>query len=336
MKHKKIAIIGAGIAGATLANRLLKAGFQVTIFEKSRGTGGRQSSCRIGKDSADLGAPWYEPKTTSFKKWLMDRPEITHWRTQEADFSGKILDPKSVFLASPRQSSLTQNLIKGAMLCTEAKVTSIAPGDFGLRLSKEIGDIKYLYDAVVVTTPAIQAVPLLAKSPGLSAIAKKTRATSNWVTVFSLKEKSNIDPDIISGEHPVLARAIRDSRKPGRNSWSHKEVWVLEANSEWSERYINSRPSTIARALIKTFESLVKQPINICSSRTHRWLYARHLPTTTANYLWDADLKIGVCADWLNNAGNEGAWLSANALADHLLYCSKPDDVYSIDQAVIS
>ena len=53
----RIAIIGAGIAGATLANRLNSSGFTVDIFEKSRGTGGRLASTRVGQLSADLGAP---------------------------------------------------------------------------------------------------------------------------------------------------------------------------------------------------------------------------------------------------------------------------------------
>ena len=38
------AIIGAGIAGITCARTLAQAGHQVTVFEKSRGPGGRMST----------------------------------------------------------------------------------------------------------------------------------------------------------------------------------------------------------------------------------------------------------------------------------------------------
>ena len=41
---KHFAIIGAGIAGITCARTLVQAGHQVTVFEKSRGVGGRMST----------------------------------------------------------------------------------------------------------------------------------------------------------------------------------------------------------------------------------------------------------------------------------------------------
>ena len=336
MKHKKIAIIGAGMAGATLANQLINGGYQVTIFEKSRGTGGRQSSCRIGTDSADLGAPWYAPKTKQFRQWLMERPEVALWQAKHRNFCDTEVDRKCVFLSTPRQSSLTQNLIKGAMLCTEANILRIQSDDHGVRLDKELGEIKSLFDAVIVTTPAAQAIRLLSVCPQFSNLASTTKSSPSWVSVISIKGKNNIEPDILSGNHPILHRAIRDSKKPGRNSWSRKEIWVLEANSEWSQRHRDSAPNNIGKALIKAFAAVVDQPIEISCIRTHRWLYARHQSATSADYLWDPISKIGVCADWLNNPGNEGAWLSANALANHLLCHSTNRDCLPLNHAVVS
>ena len=334
MKHKKIAIIGAGFAGAVLANRLLQAGYQVTIYEKSRGTGGRLSSCRIGKDSADLGAPWFEPTTDQFKQWLIARPEVTGWRAPQCDFSGAPLEPKIVYLSTPRQNSLTQSLIKGAMLCTESKITDIYQGSYQgsqrLHLRRESEDVKYSYDAVIVTTPAPQAVSLLTLAPQLQDVASSTKTTPNWVAVISLKEKSGITSDIFSGTHTTLYRAIRDTSKPGRNSWSRKEIWMLEATSEWSDLHKNSTQNTVGRALVNAFEKVIKQPVDTSSMRVHRWLYARHQPITKEGFLWDQDSKIGVCSDWLHYQDCEGAWLSANALADHLLSRTKASNLYNL------
>ncbi|HPG28302.1 MAG TPA: NAD(P)-binding protein, partial [Myxococcota bacterium] len=39
----RIAVIGAGIAGATVASRLHAAGVEVEVFEKARGPSGRMS-----------------------------------------------------------------------------------------------------------------------------------------------------------------------------------------------------------------------------------------------------------------------------------------------------
>jgi renalase len=333
MKHKKIAIIGAGFAGAVITNRLLQAGYQVTIFEKSRGTGGRLSSCRIGKDSADLGAPWFEPTTDQFRQWLIARTDINRWLAPHSDFSGLALDPRTVYMSTPRQNSLTQNLIKGAMLCTESKITDIYKDSQGLCLRRESEDIKYSYDAVIVTTPAPQAIPLLTLAPNLHTVASSTKTTPNWVAVISLKEKSGVTADILSGPHSTLYRAVRDTAKPGRNSWSRKEIWMLEATSEWSDRHRNSDPNSVGRALIKAFEKVIKQPIDTGNIRVHRWLYARHQSVTQEPYLWDPDSKIGVCSDWLYHQDCEGAWLSANALADHLLSRTKASNLYNLQDS---
>ena len=43
----KVAVIGAGMCGISCASYLQKNGFGVTVFEKSRGIGGRMASRRI-------------------------------------------------------------------------------------------------------------------------------------------------------------------------------------------------------------------------------------------------------------------------------------------------
>ncbi len=54
----KVAIIGAGIAGLTLANKLTQSGAQVDVFEKSRGLGGLLSTKRFDWGHIDFGAQY--------------------------------------------------------------------------------------------------------------------------------------------------------------------------------------------------------------------------------------------------------------------------------------
>ena len=53
---RKVVIIGAGAAGLTCAKQLIKSGFKVSIFEKSRGLGGRMASRRIENGIFNHGA----------------------------------------------------------------------------------------------------------------------------------------------------------------------------------------------------------------------------------------------------------------------------------------
>ena len=70
----KIAIIGAGIAGLSCASALQKAGFNVTLFEKSRGPSGRLSTRVTPQWQCDHGAQYFTARDPLFfaevKRWL--------------------------------------------------------------------------------------------------------------------------------------------------------------------------------------------------------------------------------------------------------------------------
>ena len=56
MNTQHIAIIGVGMAGVVCARTLRQAGHNVTLFEKSRGLGGRMSTRASAFGSFDHGA----------------------------------------------------------------------------------------------------------------------------------------------------------------------------------------------------------------------------------------------------------------------------------------
>ena len=66
---KKLAIIGAGISGLFLGY-MLKNHYDITMFEKSRGTGGRMASRRKDDFIFDHGAPFFTVKTKEFQDFL--------------------------------------------------------------------------------------------------------------------------------------------------------------------------------------------------------------------------------------------------------------------------
>ena len=53
-EKSQVAVIGAGLAGLSCASVLVKAGMQVTVFEKSRSVAGRMST-RKGDRSPEIG-----------------------------------------------------------------------------------------------------------------------------------------------------------------------------------------------------------------------------------------------------------------------------------------
>ncbi|MCG8587547.1 MAG: FAD-dependent oxidoreductase, partial [Pirellulales bacterium] len=72
--EETVAIIGAGISGLICARRLVDHGFSVTIFEKSRGTGGRMAVRRFdGGVGIDHGAQYFTARDPVFQR------QVTVW-----------------------------------------------------------------------------------------------------------------------------------------------------------------------------------------------------------------------------------------------------------------
>ena len=66
---KNVAVIGAGITGITLAN-LLQKKVNLTVFEKSRGVGGRMATRRAAPYQFNHGAQYFKIENKEFKNFL--------------------------------------------------------------------------------------------------------------------------------------------------------------------------------------------------------------------------------------------------------------------------
>jgi hypothetical protein len=65
-----VAIIGAGLAGLTLARFLTGTGFPVKVFDKGRGPAGRMSTRRQAGGSFDHGAQYFTARDPGFQRMV--------------------------------------------------------------------------------------------------------------------------------------------------------------------------------------------------------------------------------------------------------------------------
>jgi predicted NAD/FAD-dependent oxidoreductase len=279
------------------------------------------SSCRLEEYAADLGAPWFKPSSGAFSNWLRAQSEVNRWQPKGRDFNNIQIKSEPLYVANPRQSILTRKLCDKATLKTQCRVASVLPlqqehsnqvvvnDDQGLALG--------LFDAAIITAPAIQAKPLLEAIPGFARIAGQAITDPCWVVVITLSGLRN-EADLFCGEHEILYRCIKDSAKPGRTPQADTETWIIEATRQWSAGHIDTDAADVLSLLYSAFCTLIGQQPDIRSSRAHRWLLARHRSDHPTAYLWDAETGIGACGDWLKGNGLEASWASANAMADEL------------------
>ncbi|WP_432695781.1 NAD(P)/FAD-dependent oxidoreductase [Marinobacterium sp. YM272] len=319
MNIKQIAIIGSGIAGMRLGELLTGAGIAVTVFEKSRGTGGRLASTRLAEGSADLGTAMIEPGCAEFEAWLKAQG-AREWSPAGADFNLEAGSAPQGWVGFPRSSSLTRTLAESVELTTDTRVGVVWPDRDGVLLRDSEGEPLGYYDAVVVATPAPQAAPLLDAVQRFRVRADEVEVHPVWSLLISLPDRPArlAAVDWLQGEHPLLQRVVRDSSKPGRDG----ENWVIQASQEWSRAHRDESPDQVADKLLGALSEVCGEPLHPSFLRAHRWAYARAAVGLGKELsLWDEHLCIGACGDWLCGGDVEGAWRSANDLAARILAC---------------
>ena len=319
-----IAVIGAGIAGLVAARSLQDQGHCVTVFEKSRGVGGRAATRRIGDIGFDHGAQYFTARDNRFRR------AVEAWREQGlvALWEGRIgrvteagIEPASDrharFVGVPGMSEIGRHL--GADLDVRKQTRVTAPHlHQGLwRLQSAGGDALGDFDALVVALPAPQTQVLLAAAvPHLARQAATVSYSPAWAVMLGLPAEPTLPYDGLFFADGEIAWAARNSAKPGRRG----HTWVVHAAADWTRSHLDTPADQVAKAL--TASLAARTGMNLAAAEVlaaHRWLYSLVDNPLEAEALWDPDLQLAVCGDWCHGARIEGAYLSGQAAAGHLL-----------------
>ena len=95
------------------------------------------------------------------------------------------------------------------------------------------------------------------------------------------------------------------------SSLAGPEAWCIQATSQWTREHLERDSEWVKSELIAAISKLGDVAIpQIVQVHAHRWRYgqaasAGGLPEDSCPYLWDADLQLGACGDWVT--GPEGA-----------------------------
>lgn len=156
----RVAIVGAGIAGLVAAGDLAGAGHDVTIIEKSRGLGGRMAARRVADTVVDHGLPVLDVAPGGILSQLVDglAPGAVALDGDAIAWpAGMTVLPKAMAAADAAPGSL------GVVLGT--RVGALRSSGDGIEVAQDQGNTIGVFDAVVITAPAPQAVDLLEQSP---------------------------------------------------------------------------------------------------------------------------------------------------------------------------
>ena len=339
---RHFAVIGAGIAGIACARTLVQAGHQVTVFEKSRGAGGRMSTRNTAFGSFDHGAQYFTVRDARFQKALTTASSLVRpWSTNTVrilDALGRVvsssLPPKEAhWVATPGMNALVrhwaQPLASAGLLHLETTVVRIEtdklePERWQLQTEGPgaTAQVHSGFDAVLMAIPSVQTSALLQSSqlgkPMLTAI-KKVSVAPNWTLMLAFPQASqpnlaHLGPNwnAARSTHHRIAWLARESSKPGR---SPTERWTVQASTDWSQRHLEDDAERIKAKLLKAFTEVTGIRAEPQHAEVHRWRYAQTITPLGQSHLWDAQSGLGACGDWCLGHRVEDGFLSGLELA---------------------
>ena len=319
-----IAIIGAGISGLSCATQLKALGFQVQVFEKSRGPSGRMSTRNGNNWSADHGAQYFTARDPLFiqelNTWI--RADVAaEWHPLLKVYDeGQWRESSSVenrYVGIPTMNSPGKYLAKNLSIEFGKTIDSISRQNNKWRLrSLETGNIEQQFDYLILALPAPQTFTLTNLVDPSIAEKNKVDIFGCWTVMASFAEKKNIpfDAAFINGQ--MINWIARNNSKLGREGL---ETWTIHANPQWSQQWIELEKDEAGKRILECAKELGLDCQNAQLS-IHRWRYASGSMEINPGFTVFDNMQLGLCGDWLHGGRVEGAWLSGYKLANEISF----------------
>ena len=319
----KIAIIGAGLSGLTLASRLSGV-HDVVVLEKARGPGGRMSTRRAAPYAFDHGAQYFTAETECFQSFLSNLEGlglIAKWPRDIVLTGGARMSAKPKYVAKPGMNAICKHLAETVRVQTQIHVETLSKGAEGWRVSAQDGDARGPFDWVISTAPAEQSAALLPETFSGRAALSAVEMQACFALMLGFEQPLDLDWQALKSGTPPIGWMATNSDKPGR---SDPFALLIQSDNAWAEAHLENDPEQIIAALFAAGSALAGVDLSAANHRVlHRWRYASTAKPAGVPFLMDQDQQLAACGDWCPGSKIEAAFLSANALADEILSLPK-------------
>ena len=319
---KRVAIIGAGMAGLTLA-RALAGHASVHIFEKSGSIGGRMATRRIEGVSFDHGAQYFTVRDPQFRD-MLDKAAadgvVERWNRDIVSLPaapGRDQRPDDArYVGTPGMTSLPKWMARDCDITFNARVASISGTPGNWTMTTNAGE-EGPFDWVVATAPAPQSAALLPPAFVHHEALHAIRMNACFTLMVTLQPGATTPFAAARVDDPVIGWISRNDTKPGRE---HVPCLVVNANPEWSDRHLEVPIETVRARMIEAVRRYI--PLGAAEAEgavIKRWRYANVARAAGQPFLLDEEQHLGCCGDGCKAGRVEAAFQSASLFADALL-----------------
>lgn len=306
----KIAIVGAGLSGATLYNLLQRDGHSVTLFEKSRGVGGRCSTRYIERWKLDHGTPYFRAEDRAFvafcdkqvSQGILRREGENYYPTNGINqLCASLIDEQNLYKNSTIISCDFHN-----------KLWSL--NDAKGRLYKD-------FDRLIITIPAPQLLGLDIDIES-STRAKLTTIEYDSIATLLLSSQRPIPKEVKSALMALSSQSLFKKIVDNSAKYHYEgfDSYILHLNSSFTKSYNFTDRESLKDMMLKKIQELSDIKLDeLFEISSHFWKYALVSHALLDSYLYDVDSSLGLCGDYFWGEHLQSAYLSAMRLYDEEL-----------------
>ena len=292
-----IVVVGAGYAGAMAARCLSNNGIGVIVIDKGSKIGGRASAKTIQDGYLTHGTV----RADSIPAWFNS--------TLDSILPDEGISQNGDQLIIDRGPVVIEHLLKDIEVHCGTTIVTIQPTDTEIVLHSSEGKT-WKASGVILTAPLPQSANLLGQ------IAPEDWKEGNYESIWSI---------LVNNESIMPQSVIKSAHDAGlivvKSDVSSLHSLVLHANSEWSEKYLESAPLAGVELILNECRAFADidalQWLNSSDCQGHRWRYARankiasdinHQRIVMAGDAW------GEPVGTVGGAVSSGAWAAADLL----------------------
>ena len=301
----KIIILGAGMSGIACALSLYK-NFDVQIYEKSRGMGGRLCAKRLPQGVFHFGAQFCTANTTAFHNFLNDSNAINFLGSSFDLDTGSNIETKNYFVGGDGMHSLLKKYDEVLNIHYNHKAIDL---DEKRKLISFNSGQKISYDILISSLPLPQAREIF-----------QTEIEHDAIFSPCLSVGMSINGNHFY-EHNAYKNINKDVAWLGSSCFynsKNKETWVLQFSPKASLAMMDNSDFTIQASAENSFKNIVNGEYEIIHSGIFRWKYALCNRSNLKNkftFISDDSFAIG---DWNISPRVESAYISGSALGKYL------------------
>ena len=319
---KKIAVIGAGLSGLSVAS-LLKDDAEITIFEKSRGLGGRIATRRAEPYFFDHGAQYFTVRTKAFQDFiqpLIEEGVIEQWNARYVEIDGnKIIDRNKLvdygprYVGVPGMNKISKRLAESLGIQLNTKIVSMERENTW-KIKSESGQIYSNFDWVILAVPAPQAADVLPKDFKYYSDINAIKMRPCFALMLGFEKSLQLEFEAAHIINSDLSWIAINSDKPGR---SDKYTIIAHSSAEYAESNIVGDLENIKQHMIAEVSRITGYDVSGADyKKVHFWKYARNENQENSPIFLDSDHNIAACGDWCMGGRVESAFTTAYNLVN--------------------